>query len=439
MRKVYCRKQQYVSAGGKDLKFLSMMDVEQLRKTAMAACAGQFERIDTICLKNTAKVLQAYKECQISSYQFAGTSGYGYSDMGREKLDDVFARVFKAEKALVRPHFVSGTHAMATVLCALLQRGDLLMSLVGSPYDTMQSVIGYAREMPHSLKEKGVLYEEIPLKDNTYDLQAIQYAAAEKRPRLVLIQRSRGYSTRASLTISDIRNIIAAVKTASPQTICFVDNCYGEFAEIEEPVEAGADIIAGSLIKNPGGGIAPTGGYVAGKAALVEAAADYLTAPGLGGELGSYAAGYRLFFQGFFMAPHVTAQAIKGAVFAAAVFSQLGFKVDPLPEEERHDLIQTIFLENEENMCLFCQGIQAFSPVDAHVVPIPGDMPGYADKIIMAAGDFVQGSSIELSADGPVRDPYMIYLQGGVVFEHNVLAVLSAAEYIYDRKGDGRD
>lgn len=413
----------------KDMDFLAM-DLETIRKDAMASCAGQFERIDTISLHNTQKVLQAYKDARLSSYQFAGTSGYGYSDMGREKLDEVFARVFKAEKALVRPHFVSGTHALATVLCALLQKGDRMLSLIGAPYDTMQGVIGYARHTPRSLIEKGVVYKEVPLKDNAFDLQAIEAAVSAKQPKLVLIQRSRGYSTRASLNISDIRTIIRAVKRASSKTICFVDNCYGEFAAEEEPIEAGADIIAGSLIKNPGGGIAPTGGYIAGREDLVGAAADYLTAPGLGGELGSYAAGYRLFFQGFFMAPHVTAQAIKGAVFAAAVFSRLGFRVSPDQEEPRYDLIQTIYLKNEKNMCLFCEGIQSFSPVDAHVTPIPDDMPGYADKIIMAAGDFVQGSSIELSADGPIRAPYMIYLQGGIVFEHNVLAILRAADFI---------
>ena len=272
----------------KGSEFLSI-DLEHIRKQAMAACAAQFERIDAICLHNTQKVLQAYRECQISSYQFAGTSGYGYSDMGREKLDEVFAHVFKAEKALVRPHFVSGTHALATVLCALLQHGDTMISLIGAPYDTMQSVIGYANETPHSLKEKGVIYDEVPLKDNAYDLEGIREKVGAAQPKLVLIQRSRGYSTRASLKISDIREIIQTVKAVSPQTICFVDNCYGEFAAEEEPIEAGADIIAGSLIKNPGGGIAPTGGYIAGREDLVSAAADYLTAPGLGDELGSYA------------------------------------------------------------------------------------------------------------------------------------------------------
>jgi cystathionine beta-lyase family protein involved in aluminum resistance len=408
-------------------------EMERVRKDALAVCSAQFESIDAISLRNTAKVLRAFKESQLSSYQFSGTTGYGYSDMGREKLDEVYARVFKAEKAIVRPQFVSGTHALSTVLCALLERGDLLVSLIGAPYDTMQGVIGYDRETPRSLKEKGVLYKEVPLQDNAYDLNGIRLAAAAK-PKLVLIQRSRGYSTRPSLTIDDIRKIVSAVKSISPHTICFVDNCYGEFAAEEEPLEAGADIIAGSLIKNPGGGIAPTGGYIAGKADLVDAAADYLTAPGLGSELGSYAAGYRLFFQGLFMAPHVTAQAIKGAVFAAAVFSKLGFAVSPAADERRCDLIQTIYLKNARNMCLFCEGIQAFSPVDAHVTPIPGDMPGYSDKIIMAAGDFVQGSSIELSADGPMREPHMIFLQGGIVFEHNVLAVLSAARFVAENQ-----
>lgn len=413
-----------------------MKDIETIRQDALAACRTQFERIDTICLHNTAKVLAAYKAEEISAFHFAASTGYGYSDLGREKLDAVFARVFKAEKALVRPHFVSGTHALATVLCALLQKGDTLMALVGAPYDTMQSVIGYAHDTPHSLKEKGVFYAEVPLKDNAVDLAGIERDVKANQPKVVLIQRSRGYSTRASLSIETIREIIELVKAVSPQTICFVDNCYGEFAAEEEPIEAGADIIAGSLIKNAGGGLAPTGGYIAGRKDLVDAAADYLTAPGLGDELGSYAAGYRLFFQGFFMAPHVTAQAIKGAVFAAAVFKQIGFAVSPQPEDIRYDLIQTIYLRNEQNMCLFCQGIQSYSPVDAHVTPIPGDMPGYADKIIMAAGDFVQGSSIELSADGPIREPYMIYLQGGIVFEHNVLAILSAAQYILAHEGE---
>ena len=275
----------------------------------------------------------------------------------------------------------------------------------------------------------------MPLYEGDIDFEAITGPdGLKENTKMVLLQRSRGYADRPSLTIDSIECAAEIVHAQKPDCIVFVDNCYGEFAAKEEPIEAGADIIAGSLIKNPGGGIAPTGGYIAGKEELVDAAADYLTAPGLGDELGSYAAGYRLFFQGLFMAPHVTAQAIKGAVFAAAVFARLGFGVAPAMEEPRCDLIQTIYLKNEKNMCLFCQGIQTFSPVDAHVTPIPDDMPEYADKIIMAAGDFVQGSSIELSADGPIRDPYMIYLQGGIVFEHNILAVLSAARFIMENQ-----
>lgn len=413
---------------------------EEIKNKAFYICADQFQHIDQIALENTRKVLQAYKVVQLSAFHFAGTTGYGYNDLGREHLDAVYAQVFRAEKALVRPHFVSGTHTLATVLCSLLQAGDTLVSLVGVPYDTMQGVIGYSRYTPHSLKEKGVLYEEVALLHNTYDLTSIAKTVKRLQPKVALIQRSRGYASRPSLTIEDIQVIIKTVKQYSPQTICFVDNCYGEFTDTREPIEVGADIIAGSLIKNAGGGIAPTGGYIAGKTELVEAAADYLTAPGLGDELGSYATGYRLFFQGFFMAPHVTAQAIKGAVFAAAVFAELGFKVEPQATTRRSDLIQTIYLENEDNMCHFCEGIQTFSPVDAHVTPIPDDMPGYSDKIIMAAGAFVQGSSIELSADGPIRDPYVVYLQGGIVFEHNVLAVLQAAQYIMERnEGVGYD
>ncbi len=411
------------------------MDIESIKREALQDCAEQFARIDAVSLKNTEKVLQAYRDAKLSAFHFSGTSGYGYNDLGREKLDEVFSFVFKAEKAIVRPHFVSGTHALATVLCAILEKGDLLVSLVGAPYDTMQGVIGYARDSRNSLKEKGIFYDEVPLKNNTYDLQAIRTVVREKKPKLALLQRSRGYSPRPSLRPEDIRLIIDTVRDESPETICFVDNCYGEFAAEEEPVELGAHIIAGSLIKNPGGGIAPTGGYIAGRADLVEKAADCLTAPGLGDELGSYAAGYRLFFQGLFMAPHVTAQAVKGAVFAPAVFSRLGFSVSPAVQERRYDLIQTIALNNRHNMELFCQGIQRFSPVDAHVLPVADDMPGYADKIIMAAGDFVQGSSIELSADGPMREPYLVYLQGGIVLEHNILAVLQAAQFICDEGG----
>ena len=410
------------------------LDLEVLRKEALAECAAQFERIDTICLHNTAKVLAAYKEAQISSYQFAGTSGYGYSDMGREKLDEVFARVFKAEKAIVRPHFVSGTHALATVLLALLQTGDLMMSLVGAPYDTMQGVIGYAHETPHSLKEKGVRYEEVPLKDNAYDLAGIEAAVAEKQPKLVLIQRSRGYSTRASLTIDDIRSIISVVKKVSPKTICFVDNCYGEFTEEIEPTQVGADIIAGSLIKNPGGGLAPTGGYIAGRADLVENASYKLTAPGIGGECGCTMGQNRLLYQGLFLAPHVTMQAVKTAMFCAKVMEKLGYEVSPKAEEPRYDIIQTIAFGAPDPLRRFCEGIQAGAPVDSYVTPEPWAMPGYDDQVIMAAGAFVQGASIELSADAPMREPYVCYMQGGLTYESGKLGILLAADKITKAK-----
>ncbi|MDU2570637.1 MAG: methionine gamma-lyase family protein [Veillonella sp.] len=378
------------------------MTLEEIRSKALEMAEPEFKKFEPIALANTKKVLEAFKECQVSDYHFTGTTGYGYNDVGREKLDEVFAYVFKGEKAIVRPHFVSGTHALATTLIALMgngSKGTEFIYAVGAPYDTMQSVIGAAREVRGSLVEKGFTYTEVPLKDNTYDVEAIANAVNDNT-RVVVIQRSRGYSTREPLSIADIKIIVNAVKAKNPNTICFVDNCYGEFTELQEPLEAGADIMAGSLIKNAGGGLAPTGGYIVGREDLVEDAAYQLTAPGLGDHMGSYAPGYRLFFQGLF--PKVNA--------------------------DRYDLIQAINLKNGEEMEHFCVGMQAYSPVDAHVHPIPGDMPGYEDKIIMAGGTFVQGSSIELSADGPVRPPYTIFMQGGLVFEHSMLGILGAAE-----------
>ena len=377
-------------------------------------------------------MLEAFKECQLSDYHFNGSSGYGYNDSGREKLDEVFAHVFKAEKALVRAHFVSGTHALATTLIALLgsgKQGKEFVYAVGAPYDTMQSVIGVPHPVRNSLVERGFIYKEVPLKDNTYDLDGIAEAVTENT-RVVVIQRSRGYSTREPLSVTDIEKICKVVKAKNPETICFVDNCYGEFTEMSEPLEHGADIMAGSLIKNAGGGIAPTGGYVAGKESLVEDVAYELTAPGLGDHMGSYSPGYRLFFQGLFLAPHVVLQALKGAVYTAAVGTLLGYEVFPKVDSPRFDLIQAINLHNADEMEQFCRGMQAYSPVDAHVRPVPGDMPGYTDQIIMAGGTFVQGSSIELSADGPVRPPYTIFMQGGLVFEHSMLGILGAAEEI---------
>ncbi len=408
------------------------MTIEELRDQAMAMAEPQFKKFEPIALANTEKVLAAFKECRLSDYHFNGTTGYGYNDSGRELLDEVFAHVFKAEKALVRAHFVSGTHALATTLTAILgsgSEGREFVYAVGAPYDTMQSVIGAVRDVRGSLTEKGFIYKEVPLKDGTYDLEGIK-AAVNDQTRVVVIQRSRGYSTREPLSCEDIGRICVAVKSVNPKTVCFVDNCYGEFTELTEPLEHGADIMAGSLIKNAGGGIAPTGGYVAGREDLVEDTAYQLTAPGLGDHMGSYAPGYRLFFQGLFLAPHVVLQALKGAVYTAAVGTLLGYEVFPHVDANRYDLIQAINLHNADEMEQFCRGMQSYSPVDAHVRPVPGDMPGYADKIIMAGGTFVQGSSIELSADGPVRPPYTIFMQGGLVFEHSMLGILGAAREI---------
>lgn len=408
------------------------MTLEEIRNQALAMAEPEFKQFEPIALANTKKVLEAFKECQVSDYHFHGTTGYGYNDGGREKLDEVFAYVFKGEKALVRPHFVSGTHALATTLMAIMgngEKGKEFIYAVGAPYDTMQSVIGATRQVRGSLVEKGFIYKEVSLKDNRYDLEAIG-SAVNEQTRTVVIQRSRGYSTREPLSIDDIRTIVTVVKAKNPDTICFVDNCYGEFTELEEPLEAGADIMAGSLIKNAGGGLAPTGAYIVGRSDLVEAVAYQLTAPGLGDHMGSYTPGYRLFFQGLFMAPHVVLQALKGAVYTAAVGELLGYEVFPKVNAKRYDLIQAINLANADEMEQFCRGMQAYSPVDAHVHPIPGDMPGYEDKIIMAGGTFVQGSSIELSADGPIRPPYTIFMQGGLVFEHSMLGVLGAAEEI---------
>lgn len=400
-----------------------------LKEKALSQCAPVFEEMKDISLFNMQKVLEAFRHQHLSAFHFAPSNGYGYGDPGREKLEAVWCDIFKCESALVRPHFVSGTHALATVLLALLNPGDTLLSAVGAPYDTMQSVIGISGDAPKSLIKRGVHYKEVPLSGMSYDLEGIRNAV-DDTTRLVLIQRSRGYMNRNTLFPSDIKAIVSAVKEKSPKAICFVDNCYGEFTCKEEPIELGADITAGSLIKNAGGGLAPTGGYICGRKDLVELCGQEWSAPGLGGEMGSYAASYRPFFEGLFMAPHVTRQAMMSAEFAAAVFSSLGFSVSPLPGHLRSDLITAITLKSEKNMCLFAEALQSWSPVDSDATPIPGPMPGYTDPILMAAGTFVQGSTIEISADGPVRPPYTIYMQGGMVFEHAILAVMGAAEKI---------
>lgn len=388
-----------------------------------------FSRLETIARKNTAKVLDAFRRHQVADFHFRMTTGYGYDDSGREKLDDVWATIFGAEKALVRTQFVSGTHALATVLFGLLRPGDELLSVTGAPYDTMQTVIGHDTPSVGSLTEWGVVYKEMPFHGTLPD-QAELAKMITPKTKVALIQRSRGYSLRSPLTIADIRTLCERIKQVKPDCVCFVDNCYGEFVETLEPTAVGADIAAGSLIKNPGGGIAPSGGYIVGRADLVELASYRLTAPGIGSELGASLADNRLLFQGLFLAPHIVSQALKSAVFAAALFSELGYNTLPHYDEPRSDIIQAIELGTPELMVAFCRGLQRLSPVDSHVRPEPSGMPGYSDAVIMAAGAFVQGSSIELSADGPLRSPYAVYLQGGLTFEHALLGVMGAAEEI---------
>lgn len=408
--------------------------LEQVQKEALALCAPVFHEMEEISLFNTEKVLTAFRKHHLSAYHFAPSNGYGYGDPGREKLEEIWCDIFHAESALVRPHFVSGTHALATVLLALLEPGDTLVSAVGAPYDTMESVIGITGNAPGNLISKGVHYKEVPLKGNTYDLEAIANAVDENT-KLVEIQRSRGYMLRDSLFPDDIKKIIDTVKAKNPKAICFVDNCYGEFTNKEEPIELGADITAGSLIKNAGGGLAPTGAYICGRKDLVELCSYQWTAPGLGGEMGSYAASYRPFFEGLFLAPHMTRQAMMSAEFCAAVFKRIGFKTSPEPGHLRTDLITTVTLDSEENMCRFAEAIQNWSPVDSDATPVPGPMPGYVDPILMAAGTFVQGSTIEMSADGPVRPPYVMYFQGGLTFESAQLAIMGAAEKVLEAQG----
>ena len=404
--------------------------LQSLRGDVLRRAEEQFLRIDGIAEYNTKKVLDAMRECRVSDAHFGVSFGYAYSDLGREKHNEHKTRVFGAERALVRTQFVSGTHALATVLFGLLRPGDGLVSITGTPYDTMQTVIGYAHESTGSLKEFGIKYDELPMQDSGVDLAGISRVITPET-KVALIQRSRGYSERRPLSIADIREITARVKAANPGCICFVDNCYGEFVDTSEPTDVETvDIMAGSLIKNPGGGLAPTGGYIAGRGDLVEAASYRLTAPGMGDELGASLTSNRLIFQGLFLAPHIVAQALKGAVFAAGIFEGLGFRTFPSFMEERGDIIQAVILGDAERMKAFARAIQAMSPVDSFAAPEPWDMPGYADQIIMAAGTFVQGASIELSADGPMRAPYCIYLQGGLTFEHAALAVMAAAEAV---------
>lgn len=408
-----------------------MVDFAEIEKTALNDVEKYSKIYEEAALFNTEKVMKAFRNHMVSDYYLKPTTGYAYSDVGRENLDAIYAEIFHTEAALVRSQFVSGTHALAVALLGVLRAGDEMIAATGTPYDTMQTIIGSPVKTPGSLVDLGVIYKEIPMQDDKPDLEAICSAITDKT-RLIHIQRSCGYSSvRKTLNVAQIGEICEAVKKVKPDVICFVDNCYGEFIEKQEPTEVGADLIAGSLIKNMGGGFAPTGGYIAGRTDLVELASYRLTAPGLGGEMGATLGDTaREFYQGLFIAPHVVTQAVKTAIFASAVFKNLGYSVKPLPEEVRSDIIQAIRLETREKLCNFCVAIQTNSPVDAHVEPVPAMIPGYQDEIIMAAGTFVQGASIELSADGPCREPYNVYFQGGLTFEHGRIAIMSAARMV---------
>lgn len=392
-----------------------------------AALKERFEEIDGVAEYNQLKVIKAMQEARVSDIHFAGTTGYGYNDLGRDTLEEVYARAFHGEDALVRPQLISGTHALTVALSGNLRPGDEILSPVGKPYDTLEEVIGI-RDSVGSLKEFGITYSQVDLlPDGSFDFEGIRKAINE-RTKLVEIQRSKGYATRPTLSVARIGELISFIKSIKPDVICMVDNCYGEFTELREPSNVGADMIVGSLIKNPGGGLAPTGGYVCGRADLIDRCARRLSAPGLGREVGANLGLLTQLYQGFFLSPTVTAAAVKGAVFAAACYEKLGFRVVPAADETRHDIIQAVELGSREGMVAFCKGIQAAAPVDSYVTPEPWAMPGYDSEVIMAAGAFVQGSSIELSADGPIRPPYAVYFQGGLTWYHAKLGILMSLQ-----------
>lgn len=403
--------------------------VRKLSRKAQGDLQEIFNQIDRIAEQNTEKVLAAYQKHRVSDGDFAGTTGYGYDDQGRDKLDAIYADLFGAEDALVRIGFVNGTHAITAALFGALRPGDTLISAVGAPYDTLLGVIGVVDKGPGSLREYGVHYRQVELTaENKPDLIGMAEAVRQPGAKAILIQRSRGYSTRESLSVDEIGEMCRTVKEANPGILVIVDNCYGEFVETQEPTQVGADLCVGSLIKNPGGGLAPTGGYLAGRRDLVTAAAMRLTAPGIGRECGSTLGNNRLLYQGLFLAPHTVAQALKTAVFGAKIMSLLGYRVDPTPEGVRRDIIQMIHLEDPERVKCFCRGIQKGAPVDSYVTPEPWDMPGYDSPVIMAAGAFIQGASIELSCDAPMREPYTVYLQGGLTYESGKAGILLAVD-----------
>ena len=405
--------------------------VYQYGEAAIARLKERFEKIDQVAEYNQAKVLAAFRKNRVSATCFAASSGYGYNDEGRDKLEQVYADVFHTEAALVRPHITCGTHALTIALSANLLPGDELLSPVGLPYDTLQEVIGI-RPSPCSLAEYGVSYRQVDLLEGgAFDYEGIR-AAINEKTKLITIQRSKGYATRPTFSVTQIGELLAFCKAIKPDVLVMVDNCYGEFVETIEPSDVGADMIVGSLIKNPGGGLASSGGYIAGTRACIDRCAYRLSAPGLGQEVGANFGLMTQLYQGFFLSPGVTASAEKGAIFAANLYEPLGFRCVPNATESRHDIIQAVELGSEEGMIAFCKGIQSAAPVDSFATPIPGDMPGYESQVIMAAGAFIQGSTMELSADGPIREPYAVYFQGGLTWHHAKLGILNSLQKMVD-------
>ncbi|WP_414052655.1 aminotransferase class I/II-fold pyridoxal phosphate-dependent enzyme [Macrococcus animalis] len=393
----------------------------------------QFIQIEQMALFNQKKVLDAFRAIKISEGDLVGSNGYGYDDIGRDNLEAVYSHVFKSEDTIVRPQIISGTHAITLALQANLMHGDELLYITGKPYDTLLEVIGVEGNGIGSLIEQGVIYQHIELKDNQFDIPTILETMTE-HTKMIAIQRSKGYSSRPSLSIAQIETVIHAIKKVNPNVIIFVDNCYGEFVEEREPIEVGADLIAGSLIKNPGGGICKIGGYVSGRKDLIERIGYRLTAPGIGKEAGATLYSLLEMYQGFFLSPHVVSQSLKGAVFTSAILSDLGLKTTPEYDAKRTDLIQSVTFNDKEKMILFCQAIQNASPINSHFMPMPAYMPGYTDDVIMAAGTFIQGASIELTADGPIRAPFEAYIQGGLTYEHVKIAIISAIENLIENK-----
>lgn len=394
---------------------------------------SQFREADRISDLNQWKVIEAFQKYQVSDFHFAGSTGYGYNDRGREVLDLVYAEVFGAESALVRPHFASGTHTIATALFGLLRPGDGLLYITGTPYDTLHKVIGKPQDGTGSLQDFGITYDEAKLaEDGSVDWDLVASKLTDKT-KVIGIQRSRGYDWRSSFSVAQIGDMVARVKELKPDCLVFVDNCYGEFTEVMEPTQVGADLIAGSLIKNPGGGLAETGGYICGRADLVELASYRLTAPGIGSEVGAMLGTTRSIYQGLFLAPSTVGQAVKGSILAAAVFERTGFVSTPAWNQPRYDLIQAISFDKAEQLIAFVQGIQRAAAVDGHVLPEPWEMPGYEHPVIMAAGTFIQGGSLELSADAPVRAPYIAYMQGGLTYSHVKFGLLTALQNMLDR------